>query len=116
MHINVTHRGERSVVQLEGDFLSEPEQFKVRERIREIVKEGKNHIVVDLSKIHHINSCGLGSLVCALMTARRAGGDLVLANSTSEVEKIFKLTKLDTVFHTYKNVTDALAEHHTSRT
>ncbi len=112
MHINIRHRVEGSVVHLEGDFLSEPEQQKVRDRIRAMVNEGRKHIIVDLSGIHHINSCGLGSLVCALVAARRAGGDVVLVSPGEQVEHLFEITKLSTVFHIYPSVTAALAEHH----
>jgi anti-sigma B factor antagonist len=101
------------IISMEGDFISEPEQIKFRERIRELVEEGKTNFVVDLSLVKHINSCGLGSLVCALTKARRSGGDIRLAGLGSNVEELFKLTQLIMIFKISPTVEDAVAQYHT---
>jgi len=112
MHINVKNQADSSIVNVDGDFLSEPDQDRFRQRIKEIVEQGRKHIIIDLSRVAHINSCGLGSLVCGLVAARRAGGELVLMNPGEKIQRLFEITNLSTVFHIYPNVTAALAEHH----
>jgi anti-sigma B factor antagonist len=114
MHINVKHQADSSIVHIDGDFLSEPDQDRFRQRIKEIVNQGGKHIIVDLSQVNHINSCGLGSLVCGLVAAKKAGGELVLMSPGDKVQHLFELTKLNTVFHIFPTVASALAQSHMS--
>ena len=109
MHIKVKHQADTSIVHVEGDFLSEPDQDRFRNRIREIVDQGRRHILVDLSRVAHINSCGLGSLVCGLVVARKAGGELVLLSPGEKIQRLFEITKLNTVFHIYPSMASALS-------
>lgn len=110
MHINVKHQANSSIVHIDGDFLSEPDQDRFRQRVKDIIDEGRRHIIIDLSRVGHINSCGLGSLVCGLVAARKAGGDLVLMNADKNIEHLFEITRLNTVFHIYPDVESALSE------
>ncbi len=112
MHINVKHQADSSIIHVDGDFLSEPDQERFRQRIKEIVDQGRKHIIVDLSRVGHINSCGLGSLVCGLVAARRAGGELVLLSPGEKIQRLFEITKLNTVFHIYPSVASALSHEH----
>ena len=109
MHINIKHQANRTVVHIEGVFLSEPDQEKFRAQIKEIISAGEKHVIVDLSRVEHINSCGLGSLVCGLVAARQAGGDLSLMNPAAGVLRLLEITKLNTAFRIYPSVMSALA-------
>ena len=115
MKIHVKHYDTESVLRLEGDFLSEPDQKMLRERVRELVAEGKSRLVVDLTHVHYINSCGLGSLVCSMTIARKAGGDLGLAGVGREVREILRVTRLDSIFEIHPSlepVQSAQKAHH----
>jgi anti-sigma B factor antagonist len=66
-------------------------------------------VVVEMHGVHYINSCGIGSLVGALTTLRRAGGDIRLAEVRREVHGVFVTTKLDSIFHFHTTLDEALA-------
>lgn len=97
MSIKERRRGNTTVLSLEGEFISEVNQRKFRELVRNLSERGRNQITVDLGRLNILNSCGLGALVCALTTVRRSGGNLHLARVGSDVMNLLVLTRLDTV-------------------
>jgi anti-sigma B factor antagonist len=112
MQISVKSSGGLSTIHLDGDFIGEPDQKKLRDKVRELVNHGHTHLVIDLARVKHMNSCGLGALVCALTTVRRAGGDLHLAVVGSAVHDLLRITQLDGIFRIYPTVDEAIAQHH----
>ncbi len=102
-----------TVFRLTGDFISEPDQMTFRQRVRDLVRLEKFRLekfrlVVDLRNVHYINSCGIGSLVGALTTLRRTGGDIYLAETTREVRSVFETAQLQLIFHFHSTVNDAV--------
>ena len=112
MQIKVKNIDGTSILSLEGDFLGDDDHHKLRERVRGLVKQGRKHLVIDLAHVEHINSCGLGSLVCALTTVRRAGGDLQLAGVGVHVGDMLRITHLNKIFQIYPSVSATLSEYH----
>ncbi len=110
MKTNVKKNHGISIIYLEGDFLSEVDQNKLRTQVRDLVETGNKHLVIDLTHVVHINSCGLGSIVCALTTLRKVGGDLRLVGVGKFVKELLHITQLDTIFQTYLTVEEASAE------
>jgi anti-sigma B factor antagonist len=96
------------VFRLTGDFISEPDQLSFQQKVRDLVRVGKTRLVVDLQHVHYINSCGIGSLVGALTTLRRSGGDIFLAQTTREVRTVFETAQLQLIFKFHPTVEDAL--------
>lgn len=110
MKIQTEPKAAATVVSLEGDFVSEADQMALRDEVAVLVGRNEIHIVIDLAGVKYMNSCGLGSLVCALTKVRKAGGNLCLARVGDEVAKVIKLTKLDMILHVYPTVEGALSE------
>jgi len=110
MKILITAAAGISVVRFEGDFLSEVDHETFREQIHSLAEEGQRHVVIDLAGVKYINSCGLGSLVCALTTLRRVGGDLRLANVREHPQKLLEMTQLNRTFEIYPTLEQALQE------
>ena len=69
-------------------------QFK--EKIRELADGGPDRVILDMSKVDFLDSSGLGSVVAAM---KQLGSDrnLELAGLTPTVQKVFRLTRMDTV-------------------
>ncbi|HLA99920.1 MAG TPA: STAS domain-containing protein [Bacteroidota bacterium] len=107
MNISVIKTQGYNVVNLRGDFLTEPEQKAFRTRIRELADGGARHIVVNLGEVGHINSCGLGSMVCAMVMMRKVGGDVRFAGVNADVGSLLEITHLNRVFQIYPGVREA---------
>lgn len=108
MKIEESQTGGVSVIRLTGDFISEPDQIAFQQKVRDLVRVGKIRLIVDLRNVHYINSCGIGSLVGALTTLRRGGGEIYLAGTTREVRSVFETAQLQLIFHFHSTIDDAV--------
>lgn len=82
-------------------------QFK--DKVKELANGGANRVVLDLSQVEFLDSSGLGALVAAM---KQLGKDrpLELAALTPAVSKVFKLTRMDSVFKVHTSAEAALAQ------
>jgi anti-sigma B factor antagonist len=62
------------------------------------LEEGSRKFVIDFSKTGYIDSSGLGVLVSLSKKIREQGGELRLAGLNADLQTLFELTKLDTLF------------------
>ena len=90
-------------VNLEGD-----ESLQFRDRVKNLIADGRTKLVVDLAQVKFIDSFGLGALVSALRVVRAANGDLKLASVPASVEAVLRLTCLNSVFDCHATMEDAL--------
>lgn len=65
-------------------------------------------VIVDFSEVQHISSSGLRVLVGFYKKIISNEGKMILANLNSNLKKIFKIVELDTVFHIFDSLEDAL--------
>ena len=89
----------------EVDLYTAPE-FK--ERMVQVIEQGKKQVVVDLSKATFIDSTTLGVLVGGVKRLRPAGGSLALVCTDENITKIFEITGLDRVFPIHSSREEAL--------
>ena len=65
--------------------------------------------MLDLGKVDFIDSSGLGAIVAA-MKQLGAQHRLELSDLNENVDKVFRLTRMDTVFRIHTSVGEALAQ------
>ena len=110
MDLSVTshEQGGRTVVEVGGeiDVYTAP---VLRERLNDLVGEGKHHLVVDMEKVEFLDSTGLGVLVGALKRVRSNDGELSLVCTQPRIRKVFEVTGLTKVFSLFDSVDDAVA-------
>ncbi|PWR01847.1 anti-sigma factor antagonist [Meridianimarinicoccus roseus] len=80
-------------------------QFK--DRMREMSATAGDRIVLDLGQVDFVDSSGLGAIVAAMKQLGQ-GSRLELAALTPNVAKVFRLTRMDTVFPIHDSVDAAL--------
>ena len=88
-----------------------PDAVKLNEELHELIEKEQTNIIVDLGKVKFMNSSGLGMLIGALTTMKKAGGDLRIANPTDKIESLLIITKLITVFKHFKTLDEAVASY-----
>lgn len=108
MSFNVSERYNCVIIEFKGNVMGGPDTVNLNEKLHELIDDGKKNIVVDLGKVRFMNSSGLGMLIGALTTMRKAGGDLRIANATDKIESLLVITKLITVFKHFKSVDEAV--------
>lgn len=88
------------------DFTTAPE---AREAFASAVTAGWCKLIVDLSAMAFVDSAGLGAFIAGMRAARRAGGELRLANPRGQATTLLSLTSVDQVLRIHPTITAALA-------
>ncbi len=82
---------------------------QLEQALQKIIKEGRYHIVVDLSGTDFMSSAGLRALLTALKQVRRFNrGDLRLTNLPERIRKAFDLAGLLGMFQVFDSPVDAV--------
>ena len=68
-----------------------------KQQVLEVIERHGHHVLLDFSRVDFIDSSGLGAVVASM---KLLGGErpLQLAGLTPAVEKVFRLTRMDSVF------------------
>lgn len=82
-------------------------QFK--DGMREITATDHARVVMDLSRVDFLDSSGLGAVVAA-MKGLGSQRKLEIAALTPTVRKVFRLTRMDSVFVLHETVDQAFAK------
>ncbi len=96
------------VVGVEGQLIVGNRQ-ELKQRVLDALDGGARKFVIDFSRTGYIDSSGLGVLVSLSKKIREQGGDLRLAGLNDDLQTLFELTKLDTLFAITKTSEEALA-------
>jgi anti-sigma B factor antagonist len=69
-------------------------EAELREVVRRQLTAGRVNLVIDLAHVPYIDSCGLGRIVQAYVSAHRQGGGLKLVNVGDRVRHLLQVTRL----------------------
>ena len=83
--------------------------------IQLLVKEKRNHILLNLRGLEYLDSSGIGELVRNYLTVIKSGGEMKVVGLTSKVEEILKITQLYKVFPEFPDEDEALRSFPASR-
>jgi len=72
------------------------------------ITNGKVQLVLDLSSVEYMSSAGLREIVTTLKNAKKASGDLRLAQPSQRVREVLEMAGLDTIFRIYTTQDDAI--------
>ena len=109
LYINERRIDDVTVLDLKGRIRITGRARGLHNSIRSLVEEGKTRILLNLSKVTHIDSNGLDQLVASCVTARNQGGDLKLLHLTEHMRAVITTANLSAVFDIYNNEYDAIA-------
>ena len=98
--------GDIRLIAVEASRIDAAAAIQFKDGLRELTADGPTRVILDLSEVSFLDSSGLGAVVAA-MKQIGDGRRLELAGLTPNVEKVFHLTRMDTVFTIHRDV-DAL--------
>lgn len=102
--------GDVVIVSVSGDITQiRGGDIALKDKIGSLIQQGHRKVVIDLSKVSHVDSAGLGELVHAYATTKNAGGSLKLLHATKRLKDLLAITKLVTVFESYDDEATVLA-------
>lgn len=107
MQLEAEHRGEILVIRVLEDRIDAAGAIQFKDRMREIAQQPSARVVLDLSRVAFLDSSGLGAVV-AVMKAIGPERKLELSGLTPTVQKVFHLTRMDSVFTIHQTLPDGL--------
>jgi anti-sigma B factor antagonist len=96
-----------TVVKLKGRIVLGRESQTVEALIRQLVREDRRKLVLDLSGVSYVDSSGVGSLAMCAAVAQREGRELLSAAATGAVQYVLRLTRMDQVLKLQPSVAEA---------
>lgn len=108
MEISVRNEGSLCIASVQETRIDAAVALAFKEAMRKSTDGGETDVVLDLQQVEFIDSSGLGAIVATMkfLAPRRS---LILAGLTTGVEKVFKLTRMDSVFSVFSTLDQALA-------
>lgn len=97
------------VVRVDQDRIDAASAIQFKDQMRQITQGAKGRVVLDLAQVAFIDSSGLGAIVAA-MKALGPIQKLELSGLTPTVKKVFRLTRMDTVFMIHEALPIGLAK------
>ncbi|MBN2103092.1 STAS domain-containing protein [bacterium] len=98
MNFDVTEERGVILIILNGEMVGGPDATALSEKLHDLITDNKKKIMLDMSEVRWMNSSGLGILIGALNTIRKADGNLKLFGLTDKPRHLLKITQLDKVF------------------
>ncbi|WP_300032653.1 STAS domain-containing protein [uncultured Roseobacter sp.] len=109
MELSTKTEEQLRIVSVQDSRIDASVALEFKDAMRSETDGGPDLVVLDLSNVEFIDSSGLGAIVAAM---KNMGADrkLALAGLTPTVQRVFQLTRMDSVFSVFPTLDGALAE------
>ncbi|ETX15132.1 anti-anti-sigma factor [Roseivivax halodurans JCM 10272] len=97
MHLDTETRNGTRLVRVGAPRIDAVVAIEFKDRMREATTGEEPVILLDLEEVEFVDSSGLGAIVAA-MKQLGPGRRLDLVNLQPNVDKVFRLTRMDTIF------------------
>jgi len=97
---------EFQILALKGELIDKNQAIDLIKEVDDLLEQGNNKFIIDLSELRYMNSSGLNVLIQLLTKTRTRGGESVICNVSKKVNELLIITKLNTLF----KVTDTKEE------
>lgn len=108
LYINERQVGNVTVLDLKGRLRVGGNTVAFHKSIRSLILEQKLLILLNLTGVTFIDSCGLGEMVASQVSVENRGGEIKLVGLTEPLRELFARTRLLSVFETYESEADAI--------
>lgn len=108
MNIRIRKAGPATILDLEGPLKLGKDEEGFRDQIQQLVEGGALHIGINLAGVTDLDSSGIGSLVRAFTTLKRAGGKCTYFSPSKRVLMLLKMVRLDSVLDIAEDEATAL--------
>jgi len=96
VEVKVERQSEGVVVFVVGEVNNEDVDF-FREQISTAYIDGSGSFIIDVSGLKYVNSAGVGALAALQRRLRKHGDNLVIRDPQPAIERLLRVTRLDTV-------------------
>jgi anti-sigma B factor antagonist len=100
--------GQAAILAVSGD-ITMGGGSRVSDAVRALLRDGRYHVVLDMTRVRYVDSVGLGELVEAYAAVKNRGGALKLVHVGRRLRDLLVVSRMLTVFDAYDSEDDALA-------
>lgn len=97
MNITVTDTDQRLLIAVDETRIDAAIATRFKDKLREVVMRSRKPIEMRMGAVDFMDSSGLGAMI-AVRKALPENIPMVLSGLTPNVERVFRLTRMDTVF------------------
>ena len=109
VNINLRKAGPATILDLDGPLKLGEAEESFRGQVQQLLDAGSTHVAVNLSGVTELDSSGIGALVRAFSSFKRAGGKCTFFAPTKRVLMLIKMVRLDTILDVAEDEATALA-------
>ncbi len=109
MQLSTKTEEQLRIVSVREERIDAAVALEFKDAMRVQTEDGPETVVLDLSEVQFIDSSGLGAIVASMKTLG-AHRKMALAGLTPTVERVFQLTRMDSVFSVFSTLDGALEE------
>lgn len=95
------------IITVDADRIDAAVAINFKDRMRESLGGDSSRYVLDLQRVDFIDSSGLGAIVAA-MKLMPQGAKLELAGLSPAVDKVFRMTRMDSIFVIHPSASSAI--------
>jgi len=111
MEVQTRNEADMQIVSVMGSRIDAAVALAFKDAMRTATQDSTTTVILDLQRVEFIDSSGLGAIV-ATMKHLAPDRRLILAGLSPAVDKVFKLTRMDSVFSLFASLNDALNTSH----
>ena len=100
--------GTMAIIEIKGALVGDEDTDKFRAAVTDFIEQGNKSLVINMQKVHYMNSSGIGALISAHTSYRKNGGEVKLAGLSNNVQNVLVVTKLIDIFEVYDDVDEAI--------
>ncbi len=104
MKIKEREKGNVVILDVSGKIVLGEDINLLKEKIDELLKNGKKNIILNLADVPYVDSTGLGEIIRAYVSTTKNGGTLKLLKISEKIKDLLVISKLITTFE--KNIFD----------
>jgi anti-sigma B factor antagonist len=108
MELNERVVGDVAFVGVVGNVLTNRAGPLLSDKVNSLRQQGYVRVVIDLARAVYMDSAGLGELIHAYSTMKKAGGALKLMHVEKRLHDVLTITKLVTIFETFNDEATAM--------
>lgn len=108
MEFNIDKRERFAIVKVATDKLLSTSAPELKATLQQINNEGFKNVILDLDSVLYIDSSGLSALLIGNKLSDAANGTFVITNISAQVQKLIKLSQLDSILVTIPTLSESI--------
>ncbi len=109
MELTLKSQNDRLGITVEANRIDAQAAIKFKDAVHNACNGAQDWVILDLSKVGFVDSSGLGAIV-SIKKHLGKNRRIDLASLEPAVEKVFRLTRMDSVFRIYSSLDDAMSD------